>query len=162
MAGVGKSTVGEKLAKRLNYKFLDVDEIIEKTNKLKLKQMIDKFGEDEFLKIEEKAILSLNKLNKLDNFIISPGGSVIYSKKAMKFLKKISIIVFLKTSFKNIKRNLVYPEERGIVGFKKKSLRTLFNERAVLYKKYADVIIKIPEEFDIEVVIRNIIQKITY
>ncbi len=162
MAGVGKSTIGNKLAKRLNCKFLDVDKIIEKKNKLKLQQVVDKFGDNKFLKIEEKAILSLNKLNKPDNYIISPGGSVIYSKKAMKFLKKISIIVFLKTSFKNIKRNLVYPEGRGIVGFKKKSLKTLFSEREILYKKNADVIIGIPEEFNIDVIIRNITKKITF
>ncbi len=162
MAGVGKSIVGRELAKRLNCKFLDIDEIIEKKNKLKLQQVVDKFGDNKFLKIEEKAILSLNKLNKLGNDIISPGVSVIYSKKAMKFLKKISIIVFLKTSFKNIKRNLVYPEGRGIVGFKKKSLKTLFSEREILYKKNADVIIGIPEEFNIDVIIRNITKKITF
>ncbi len=80
----------------------------------------------------------------------------------MKFLKKISTIVFLKTSFNNIQKKLISIEERGIIGLKKKSLKTLFNEREILYKKNADVIIKIPEEFDIEVIIKNIIQKLIY
>ncbi|MCK5176932.1 MAG: (d)CMP kinase, partial [Candidatus Aenigmarchaeota archaeon] len=49
MAGVGKSFIGKKLAKKLNYDFIDVDELIEKNTNLKLQQIIDKFGERYFL-----------------------------------------------------------------------------------------------------------------
>ncbi|RLG14690.1 MAG: hypothetical protein DRN66_01430, partial [Candidatus Nanohalarchaeota archaeon] len=82
MAGVGKSFIGKHLAERLNCTFVDIDEVIEKKTSLTLQQIIDTHGEEEFLKIEERAILRLNGFN---NSIISPGGSIIYSKKAMDF-----------------------------------------------------------------------------
>lgn len=159
MTGVGKSSVGKRLAKKLNYKFLDVDKIIEKRIKLKLQQIIDNFGDGKLLKIEEEVILRLGKLN---NYIISPGGSAIYSTKAMEILKEKSVIVFLNTSFKNIERVITEQEKktRGIIGLKKKSLKTLFNERLVLYRRYADVVVEVPEKFNINIIIKDIIQKI--
>ena len=75
MAGVGKSVTGKELAKRLDYGFIDIDEIIEKKANLKLQQIIDDLGDDKFLAIEERTVLGLDKL---ENCIISPGGSVIY------------------------------------------------------------------------------------
>jgi len=71
MSGVGKSIIGKELAKRLNYKFLDIDELIEEKIGLKLQQIIDNSGEKRFLEIEKKTILGLGRL---DNCVISPGG----------------------------------------------------------------------------------------
>jgi len=157
MPGVGKSVIGKELAKRLNYKFLDIDKIIEKKTKLNLQQIIDKFGDNKFLEIEEKTIL---ELGKFDNCIISPGGSIIYSAEAMKFLKKNSVVVFLDFSFKSIKNRISNLFTRGIVGLKKKGLEALFNERMTLYKKYADITVKMSEDFDINDAVKNIIHKI--
>jgi len=157
MPGVGKSVIGKELAKRLNYRFLDIDEIIEKKTKLKLQQIIDNFGDDKFLETEEKTIL---ELGKFDNCIISPGGSVVYSAEAMKFLKKNSVVVFLDFSLKSIKNRISNFSTRGIVGLKKKGLEALFNERVTLYKKYADITVKMSEDFDINGAVRNIIHKI--
>lgn len=158
MAGVGKSVIGKELAKRLNYTFLDVDKIIEEKTKLKLQQIIDKFGEDKFLNIEEKTIL---ELGKFDNCIISPGGSVVYSVEAMKFLKKNSVIIFLDLPLKSIKNQISNISTRGIVGLKKKGLEALFNERVILYKKYADITIKGSKDFDINDVVK-IIRKVVH
>ena len=156
MAGVGKSKVGRVLAKKLNYDFIDVDEIIEKNSKLKLQQIIDQFGDDEFMKIEEKAILGLGKLN---NCIVSPGGSAAYSANAMEFLKKISVVVFLNAPFivvDKVKNRLT----RGIVGLKGKGLRSLFEERLPLYRKYADVILDLDEDYEIEGVAEEILERL--
>ena len=39
MMGVGKSTVGKKLAKKLKFNFIDIDQIIEKKEKRKIKEI---------------------------------------------------------------------------------------------------------------------------
>ena len=83
--GVGKSTVGKEIAKRLNYNFLDVDELIEKKTGTKLQKIIDEQGDWEFLEIEKEVVLGLGQL---DNHIISPGGSIVYVPESMEFLKK--------------------------------------------------------------------------
>ncbi len=157
MAGVGKSFVGRKLAEKLNYTFIDIDKIIEKKMKLKPQQIIDNLGDNRLLKIEEKCIL---ELDKFDNCIISPGGSVIYSSESMKFLKNNSTVVFLNDSFKNIQNRLINQETRGIIGLKNNTLRELFNSRLPLYKKYADIVVDIQNKFDINDVIGRIIKKV--
>ena len=57
MMGVGKSTIGKKLAKKLRLKFIDVDKIIEKKEKNTIKDIFEKKGEYYFRKIEKKITL---------------------------------------------------------------------------------------------------------
>ena len=152
MPGVGKSFFGKKLAKRLGYQFLDVDKIIEKRVSLGLQEVIDKYGEKELLKIEEEAVLNLGHIN---NHVISPGGSIVYSKKAMLFLKEISRVVFLYSSLDDIEKHLLDLNTRGIVGLKEKSLKALYKERNILYKKYADIIIEVLDNFDVATLLKH-------
>ncbi len=153
MAGVGKSTVGKELAQKLGYKFLDVDELIEQKTKLRLQQLIDRYGDDEFIKIEEETVL---KLGKIQNYVISSGGSVIYSKKSMEFLKKISKVIFLDASFELILKRIGNKESRGIVGLKNKDLSVLFKERKHMYEKYADVVLDMTKHFNADEIMRVI------
>ncbi|HIH39241.1 TPA: shikimate kinase [Candidatus Woesearchaeota archaeon] len=153
MAGAGKTTLGKELAGKLGYIFLDVDELIERKTKLKLQQVIDRYGDSDFIKIEEETVLNLKDI---DNHVISPGGSVIYSRKAMEFLKKISKLVFLDAPFDIISKRIVNKESRGIVGLKNKDLLSLFNERRHLYEKYADIVIDISKDFNIDYLVSMI------
>jgi shikimate kinase len=157
MAGVGKSVLGKELAKRLRYEFVDVDCLIEERLGLTLQQIIDRWGEDRFLEIEQEAVLGLNGAERT---IISPGGSVIYSPRAMKFLKGHSKVVFLNAPIESIERRIPNQSTRGIIGIKGKKLKELFYERAALYQKYADVTIDIPDAFDQNSILADIIQKL--
>lgn len=140
MAGAGKSTIGKALAKRLNYTFIDVDRLITEKTGMPLQELIDKQGDSALIRFEEEAILGLGQL---DNCIISPGGSVIYSREAMKHLKEISKIVFLDAPFRSIVKRIPNARRRGIVGLRDRSLKELFEERLVLYNTYADFSIKV-------------------
>lgn len=153
MAGAGKSFIGKALAEKIKYGYIDVDKVIESKLKLKLKDIIKKQGERKFLKIEEKTILGFKSLK---NHIISPGGSVVYSRGAMRFLKGISKVVYLDVPFDTIKQRIPSMAERGIIRLNNSSLRMLFNQRVPLYKKYADIIIKIKPEIALNVVINKI------
>ena len=140
MAGVGKSTIGKRLARRLNYDFIDVDVLIREKMGSTLQDMIDEGGDQVLLDIEEEMLLSLDIG---DNCIISPGGSAVYSRKGMEFLKKNSRIIFLDAPFWLISRRIRDPADRGMVGLEGKTLKQLFNERLVLYKRYSDAKIRI-------------------
>ena len=75
MVGTGKSTIGIELPKRYNYIFIDNDTFIEENQGNTIQHIINEVGEDEFLKIEEEAVLQMGHLS---DTIIAPGGSIIY------------------------------------------------------------------------------------
>ena len=156
MSGAGKSLVGKELAKKIKFDFIDIDKLIEKKSNLELQRIIEKLGKQRFLKLEERTVLDIDYT---DNLVISSGGSVVYSQKAMKHLKTISKIVFLDASLEDIKKRIPDFSKRGIVGLED-GLEKIFNERYELYKKYSDISIKIPKIFDLNSIINKIIKKL--
>ena len=164
MAGVGKSAVGKKLASKLHYKFIDIDPIIEKHMEMKLQHIIDKFGDAEFIRIEENSILNLKRgngnQNGLDKLILSPGGSIVYSPRAMGFLRKNSTVVFLDGSMESILERVHNLPTRGIVGLKNKTFEELFDERLVLYRRYANFTVELQPDFESSKVAEWIIKKL--
>ena len=151
MPSCGKSTIGVMLAKLAAMGFLDVDIMIQEKTGKKLKDIIAESGQDEFLKIENDIASSI----KAENTIIAPGGSICYEEEAMKHLKEISKIVYLKISYKDMEQRIGNVTDRGVAMPEGFTLRDLFDERAPLYEKYADVIIdekdKTPAEIVLEI-----------
>ena len=135
MPAVGKSTVGIVVAKRLGMRFIDTDLLIQEQEGKLLREIIAEKGEEGFLEIENQVNASV----KAQNSVISPGGSVIYCKDAMKHYKKIGTIVYLKASYQTIKRRIRNPKKRGVVLKEGQSLRDLYYERVPYFEKYADI-----------------------
>ena len=71
MMSSGKSTIGELLAKKLNFKFFDIDKIIENETKMKITEIFKIKGENFFRNLEEKTTV---KLLNFSNVVISLGG----------------------------------------------------------------------------------------
>jgi len=156
MSGVGKSSIGIELSKKLGFNFIDTDEIIERSSGKKLQEMIDELGNAKFLKIEEEAILGIGRI---DNSVISPGGSSIYSEMAMNFLKSISKIVFLSATLDEITKRTSNFSKRGIVGLEM-GLEKLFDERLPLYRKYADITIDLKSDYSDKFVANSIVKEV--
>ncbi len=102
MPASGKSMVGVLLAKRLGMDFIDGDLLIQKQQKRLLKEIIEEEGLERFIQIESEVHEQL----QVDNAVIAPGGSVIYGEKAMRHLQSLGKIVYLKVSYKEIKKRL--------------------------------------------------------
>ena len=62
MMGVGKSTIGRTLAKKLSYKYIDIDEVIEKTERSSINEIFKNKSEIYFRVIENK--ITLRELKK--------------------------------------------------------------------------------------------------
>jgi len=133
MPGAGKSTVGIILAKNLGLGFIDTDVLIQINRQKTLQQILDESDHLNLRAIEEEEILKLN----ITHHVIATGGSAAYSEKAMTHLQRISTIVFLKVSFEEIERRIRNFATRGIAKSKDQTFRQLFDERQVLYRKYA-------------------------
>ena len=137
MPGCGKSCMGRAVAGKLKMKLIDSDKLIEKRCGKKLQELIDDLGVEEFRRIEEETLKSIEG----DNLIISTGGSAVYSEEGMKHIKELGKVFYLFCSYETIKQRVGDFSKRGIVLKPGQTLQDLFNERAPLYKKYADVTI---------------------
>lgn len=135
MSGAGKSTLGVLLAKALAMDFVDTDLVIQHNEGRLLQEIIDHEGIDKFMEIEEKIVSEL----ELKNCIISTGGSVIYSNKAMNALKQVGQIVYLHVPYEEIQKRLMNITTRGIVMKKGNSLKDVYEERLPLYMKYSEI-----------------------
>ena len=154
MPGSGKSTVGVVLAKKLGYRFIDSDLVIqEKCGKL-LYQLIEERGEAGFLMLENEINASITA----EGAVIATGGSAVYGKEAMRHFQEIGRIVYLKLPFKELETRLGDLHERGVVLKKGYTLRDLYEERIPLYEKYADITIAC-EGKDIRGVMEEIYEK---
>lgn len=151
MPGAGKSTIGIILAKELGFGFIDTDILIQINQQKTLQQIIDESGHLNLRAIEEKEILKLN----IERHVIATGGSAAYSEKAMNHLHTISRIVFLMADYEVIKKRIHNFESRGIAKTASQTFRELFEERQILYKKYAEIIVDC-NELDQEELARQI------
>ncbi len=155
MPGVGKSTIGVILAKVLGYKFIDTDLIIQEKEQKLLSEIIAESGVEGFIKIEDR----INSELRADKSIIATGGSVIYGENAMNNLKNIGKIVYLKQDFDSIQKRVDNIKGRGVVLKENQTFEDLYNERTVLYEKYADITVE-EGTMDVEETLKVLLKKI--
>lgn len=137
MPGCGKSTVGVLLAKEIGYGFIDSDLLIQAEEKRLLSQIIEEEGIDGFNAIEDRVNASIDA----DRCVVATGGSVIYGENAMRHLKEIGKVVYIKLPFEEIARRLGDLKSRGVSIKEGYTLKQLYDERIPLYERYADVIV---------------------
>lgn len=135
MPGAGKSTVGVVVAKKLGFRFVDSDLVIqEKYGKL-LHELIEEHGIEGFWELENEVNASLS----MERAVIATGGSVCYEAEAMEHLGKIGTMVYLELSYDSLRERLGDLNARGVTLRPNQSLEDLYKERIPLYEKYAKV-----------------------
>lgn len=135
MPGCGKSTVGVVLAKNMGLRFLDSDICIQEQENCLLHELIAREGMDGFLAIENNVNASL----QVEKHVIATGGSAIYGVKAMEHFSEIGTIVYLKLPYEEIKERLGDLVKRGVALKDGQTLHELYEERVLLYEKYAEI-----------------------
>ena len=137
MPASGKSTAGVILAKLLAMDFVDTDIVLQQREGCRLRDIIEAKGIEPFLKKEERAVLSISARHT----VIATGGSVVYSDAAMKHLKENAMIIYLKVGFGKMRKRLGDLRKRGVILRNGETLKEMYDERCVLYEKYADIVL---------------------
>ena len=138
MPGTGKSVVGRALAQRLEYTFVDADDVIVERAGKTLPEILRTEGLETFLEIEERVGRTL----EFENTVIATGGSMVLSASAMENLKKDSVIIWLETPLSQISDRM--PEDltdRGIAAPAGMTLKEIYLQRQPLYAQHADLIV---------------------
>jgi shikimate kinase len=156
MMGAGKSAIGKILAKKLNYNFIDVDNLIEIKAKKSIKKIFEDDGEIYFRDLEEKITINILKNKKT---IVSLGGGSIINENIRNSIKMNSFNIYLKVDVDILVKRLQNSKTRPLIYKKnlKNELINLLNNRNQFYQK-ADLIIK--NEKNLTETTDNIIKKI--
>lgn len=143
MMGAGKSSVGKILAKKLHWKFMDSDKIIEKNEKMSISEIFKKKGEKTFRKIEKSVI---QKLCQKEKTVIAVGGGAPCFQENWNFFRKNGVVVYLSASAKTLLQRLKKDpatSQRPVLDGKAKfsKIRAVLKKREHFYKK-ADCMIQ--------------------
>jgi shikimate kinase len=107
--GCGKSSLGKKLANRLNIPFLDSDEQIEKISQKSIGEIFGTLGESRFREIEKDYILSFEANNE---FVLATGGGLPCYEKNMHRLNELGVTFYLERSPKELAHRLLHAKTK--------------------------------------------------
>ena len=132
MMAAGKTTIGFKLVKKLNYNFFDVDSEIEKSENEKIIDIFQNKGEGYFRKIEEKIALAFLEKN---NCVISLGGGAFLNENIRKKINKNSYSFWLNWKIKTILDRISKNKRRPLaLKLNNRDLENLYRKRIKFYK----------------------------
>lgn len=140
--GSGKTSVGKKLSRDLKREFIDMDDFIVTKEGMSINEIFEKKGEIYFRNLERELC---QRFAEAKSKIIATGGGVIKNDENVENLKKGGIIVYLKSTPKQIAYNLRYDDTRPLLSGKNKEekIASLMKEREPVYNRCADVIIDV-------------------
>lgn len=101
--GSGKTTIGNLLAKNLEYSFIDLDVYIESRMRKKITDIFAESGEDEFREIEHKMLL---EVSSLENVVVSTGGGTPCFYDNMEIMNETGLSLYLKLSNESLSQRL--------------------------------------------------------
>lgn len=90
--GTGKTIVGKKLAKRLGWKFFDVDQLIEERAKMPIAKIFTEHGEAVFRRMERRW---LHQLRRSTHQVIATGGGAFVDPINRRWLRASGPVICL-------------------------------------------------------------------
>lgn len=137
--GTGKTAVGETLAKRLGFQFLDTDLMVEKDTGKNISEIFEKEGETAFRGYEKKM---LKKALECDKLVLATGGGAIVDSENLKLMKEKGVVIGLVASAEAILERISKMDTRPLLKTRDqmKKIRELLSQRSPYYRE-ADGII---------------------
>ena len=133
LPGVGKTTIGKEVARKLGRPFLDFDKEIERRSGMEVREIFRVEGEEHFRELE----FGLTKeLSSTGGMVLSPGGGWITQAKSVELLRPAGRIIYLRASPEAVARRLRRVETRPLLAGRDPvvALRELYQKRRALYE----------------------------
>jgi len=125
--GVGKTTIGKRLANLLNLPFYDLDVEIEKDQNLDIPTIYEREGEAFFRDREAHVLARLCSLS--ETFVLSTGGGTPTRRENLEHMQSSGVVVWLDMPLGMILQRLMQSDERPLLKGQSEDERKLFVER---------------------------------
>jgi shikimate kinase len=139
--GTGKTSVAKVLAKKLDKKYVELDDIIVKKAGKSIPEIFSREGEARFRELE---IAATSNIANRKNVIIACGGGVVLNKININRLEKENVIIYLTASPAEIFKRT--SQEKGVrpllnVNDRLSQIKKMLKIRRPLYRRAADMTI---------------------
>ena len=140
--GSGKSTVGRKAAKAVEYIFLDTDDLIEKEEGMTISKLFEEKGEPYFREKETETIKKLIAGSKGN--IIATGGGLPMKAGNAELLKELGTVIYLKAETETLMKRLSGDTARPLLqnGDLREKIETMLAIRGPVYEACADLVLQ--------------------
>jgi shikimate kinase len=140
--GSGKTTVGRELAVRIDAPFFDLDELVEASENLSVRDVFAQHGEAHFRK-RERDILRATK--NLDAGVIATGGGTFTFDENIQFIQSEGLSIYLSAPYTLLRARVDLKSEDRPLFRDDVATHELFSSR-IRYYRMADITIEIREE----------------
>ena len=132
MMGAGKSSIGRRLAARINVPFRDADKEIEDAAGCSIGEIFEQFGESEFRDGERRVIL---RVLKEPPHVLATGGGALGNAETREQIAKYAYSVWLRAPVELLLARIERRETRPLLrhGDPRETLERLLREREPLY-----------------------------
>ena len=110
--GTGKTSVGKRLAERLEMPMIDTDDIIVEDSGTDIPAIFAQYGEARFRDLESAAVC---KAANLENHVISTGGGVVLRESNLDMLKRNGVVFCLTATTAEIWRRVGHGTYRPLL-----------------------------------------------
>ena len=140
--GVGKTTIGKLVAKRLGRTFIDLDDEIEHRAGAAIPWIFDVEGEEGFRRRETDL---LRECAGRAGLVVSTGGGIVISEENRRLLGRSGFVVFLDASVDQLYMRTLKDKKRPLlqVPDRKKAIADIKTARDPLYKEVADLVLQV-------------------
>ena len=137
LMGVGKTSVGRKLAKSLKRQFFDSDKVIEERSGVPISWIFDLEGEAAF-RVREQAVI--DELTLKEGIVLATGGGAVLRAANRRMLRSRGCVVYLNSTVEQLLKRIGHSKTRPLLekGDPKETLQRLQDERQPLYDEVAD------------------------
>lgn len=134
LMGAGKSTVGRRLAQRLDRRFVDADDEIERAAGMTIPEIFETYGEAHFRDGERRV---LSRLLGEDGIIIATGGGAFMNDETRALILDRALSIWLKADLETLVRRCAKRTDRPLLkgGDPAETMRKLM---ALRYPVYAE------------------------
>ena len=140
--GSGKSTVGRKAARAVEFNFLDTDALIEQEEGMTIAKLFEEKGEAYFREKETETIKRLIAGEKGN--MIATGGGLPMKEGNAALLKELGNVIYLKAETETLVKRLSNDTVRPMLknGDLKEKIETMLAVRGPVYEACADLILQ--------------------
>ena len=169
LMGCGKTTIGQLLAEKLHYEFVDTDDLIVQNYQQDINTIFHEKGEKFFRNLETTTLQNVinntkntknikNIKNNGKKYVISTGGGIVLRDENRQLLKQFGYNIYLQTDTNILVQRLMTDTQRPLLKNKEnlaENLQNLYNQRNKFYLEVANLVIQTNNK-NIDEIILNI------